>query len=448
MTTHPRELSRPMAGFSPEVFRRRREQVWDVLDGGALLLPAATSVSPSQGTALRYRPDRELFYLTGWIEAGALALLRDRGAEHPFVFFMPPRDPKKEVWTGPRLGPEEAWELLGADAVFPLSEAEERLPNFLKGSRCVFYRLGTQPLSDRLVGGILREARAGGARKGLGPRSVVDPGEILDELRLRKDPGELTRIRAAAALTVAGFREAVAQVREGTGEWEIESALEGAFRRGGAGGPAFPTIVGSGPNACYLHYRDNHATLVGGQMVLLDGGAELGLYAGDVTRTFPVNGIFDATQRSLYEVVLDAHDRAVAGIRPGVTVAEVHRIVRRALTEGLVATGVLKGGLHGLLESKAVDPFFPHQTSHWLGLDVHDVGDYVVAGTSRVLEAGMVLTVEPGLYFGPDPARSQTPFEEMGVRIENDILVTEEGSENLTGSLPVDPDEIEAMLRP
>jgi Xaa-Pro aminopeptidase len=445
MTTELRDLWAPLAGFSPELFQGRRRRVMRALEGGALLLPAGALPLRSPGIEHRYRPDSELFYLTGWTEPGALALLRDQGGEDRFILFVPARDPKGEVWTGPRKGPEEAREVLGADSAFPFHEVKERLPSLLKGARRVFCRLGAHPWLDGLVTGALREARSSGARKGQGPRAVFDPGEILDELRIRKDPEELARIREATALTVAGFREAMAAVKVGKGEWEIESVLEGAFRRKGATGPAFPTIVGSGINACHLHYHENSKTMADGELVLLDGGAEVGLYAGDVSRTLPVGGDFDSRQRELYDLVRAAHDRAVAEVRPGAAVAQLHAVVLKTLTEGLMALGVLEGRLESLLESQALGPYFPHQTSHWLGLDVHDVGDYVRSGVSRIMEPGMVLTVEPGLYFAPGEDRPETPFDGLGVRIEDDILVTEEGAENLTGDLPVELEDVQAL---
>jgi len=310
----------------------------------------------------------------------------------------------------------------------------------------------------------LKEARRKGPRKGEGPRAVVDPGEVLDELRLRKDPEEVARIRRAAELTVSAFREAMAGVRPGMGEWELESALDGGFRRRGARGPAFPTIVGSGPNACVLHYHANRGVLSPHHLVLLDGGAELDLYAGDVTRTFPAGGHFTSPQQDVYHVVLQAHQAALAAVQPGGRIEEVHRAAVSSLTRGLVELGVLVGDPEELAEAKAYETYFPHQTSHWLGLDVHDVGDYTVAGASRVLEPGMVLTVEPGLYFaagsgarpgsvpgtgtvsGADAGPGAGPFAGIGVRVEDDLLVTANGADILTGDLPVKPGELEDLV--
>jgi Xaa-Pro aminopeptidase len=457
-------MNLPLLGFPPETFARRRERALERLEGGALLLPSSPILHKSRDTEHRYRPDSELFYLTGSMEPGVVALLRDQGEGDRFVLFVPGRDPAAELWSGPRLGPGELGERVGADAAYPAEEMPGRLQGLLKGASRIFFRLGANPVLEAQVVEALKEARKKGPRKGEGPRAVVDPGEVLDELRLRKDPEEVARIRRATELTVSAFREAMAGVRPGMGEWEVESALEAGIRRRGGGGPAFPTIVGAGPNACILHYHANRGVLSPHHLVLLDGGAELDLYAGDVTRTFPAGGRFTSPQRDVYQVVLDAHRAALAAVRPGVGIHEVHRAAVSSLARGLVELGVLAGDPEELVEGKAHEKYFPHQTSHWLGLDVHDVGDYTVDGASRVLEPGMVLTVEPGLYFaggsdagpGPGPGTGAVsgahavpgagPFAGMGVRVEDDVLVTPTGSENLTRDLPVMPEELEELV--
>ncbi len=253
-------------------------------------------------------------------------------------------------------------------------------------------------------------------------------------------------LREATRVTVASFQETMGAIRPGLGEWEVEALLESAFRKRGASGPAFPTIVGSGENGCTLHYVANQDKIGDGALVLLDGGAEVGLYSGDVTRTFPAGGRFTESQLEVYRIVLSAHEAALSMVRPGSTVAQVHEAASRRITEGLVELGVLKGKVSDLLEEKAFEAFFPHQTSHWLGLDVHDVGDYASRSGSRILEPGMVLTVEPGLYL---PSSSNLPppsFRGIGIRIEDDVLVTEAGAENLTGALPVAPEEVEVLV--
>jgi Xaa-Pro aminopeptidase len=255
-------------------------------------------------------------------------------------------------------------------------------------------------------------------------------------------------MRWAAAITVEAYAEMFAAVKPGVGEWDLEGILDGAFRRRGAGGPAYPTIVGSGVNACVLHYVDNDRRTQDGDLVLVDAGAEAGLYVSDVTRTFPVSGSFTAAQRAIYDVVLEAHDQAIDGIRPGVTVERIHETVRDVLVDGLLDLGVLDGDKSEVIETEAYKPFFPHQTSHWLGLEVHDVGDYTVAGVSRVLEPGMALSVEPGLYFqGPfEGPGGGAEYEGIGIRIEDVAVVTSDGHEVLTSAIPVSADEIESLV--
>jgi Xaa-Pro aminopeptidase len=433
-------------GFSADLFARRRARTLESLGDSLLIVSSSPPRYRSRDTEYRYRPDSELFYLTGCTQPGVVGVLSGMEVHDRFLLFVPQRDLKAELWSGPRLGPEAARERFGADVAFAAEELHERLPELLRLPRRIFFRLGEDPRLEDLVVDSLRIARGRGARKGEGPRVVEDPGQILDEMRLLKDPEELAKIRQATSLTVAAFREAMGGTRPEMGEWEVESLLESAFRKGGAAGPAFPTIVGSGGNACTLHYSANEHTLEEGELVLLDGGAEVDLYAADVTRTYPVGGRFQAHQRRVYEVVLAAQRAAIDGIRPGSTVDRLHEAAIRVLTDGLLELGVLTGKTDDLLEQKAYERYFPHQTSHWLGLDVHDVADYARGGRPRVLEEGMVLTVEPGLYFPAVAEEAPGPFTGIGVRIEDDFLVTKSGSESLTGSLPVSVEEVEELL--
>lgn len=433
-------------GFSTDTYAHRRAKVLESLGDGAMILSSAPVLFRSRDTEYRYRPDSELFYLTGCTLPGVVAVLRGAVEEGRFVLFVPPRNPKEEIWSGPRMGPAEAQEMFGAEKVFPLEDLGEELPKLLRKPRRLFYRLGDSARLETLVVEALRFGRQRGPRKGDGPRGVEDPGQILDDLRIRKDPEEVSRIREATGLTVDSFREAMEGARPGMGEWEVESLLEAGFRSGGGRGPAFPTIVGSGKNACTLHYSANEHTIDDGDLILLDGGAEVGLYSGDVTRTFPANGRFSSRQRELYSVVRAAHRSALEMLRPGNEVAEIHQAASAVLTQGLADLGVLDGKVEDLLEAKAHEPYFPHQTSHWLGLDVHDVGDYAHGGSPRLLEPGMVLTVEPGLYFPVSEGEDPGPFAGIGIRIEDDVLVTEEGFENLTGSLPVELEGLEELL--
>ena len=433
-----------LSGFSRALFRKRRERVLEALGKGAMVLPAAPVLLKGRDTELPYRQDSDLFYLTGFTEADCVLVLRGFADSNRVVLFTLPRDPKAERWSGPRLGPAAAPAEVGVDEGRPTDKLDTELGPLLAGADRVFYRLGAEPRIERPVLDALRMARTMGARHGVGPQGIMDPGVILNELRLRKDAEEIDAIREATAITVHGFLSAFSRIGPLMGEWEIEAELEGTFRRRGAQGPAFPSIVGAGENACVLHYVKNGARVGKGDLVLLDAGAELHMYGGDVTRTVPASGRFTAEQRELYQIVEDARREAVAAIRPGARLDEVHRAAVGVLVAGLRNLGVLEGNEANLIETGAHEPFFPHRTSHWLGLDTHDVGDYAKNGTSRHLEPGMVLTVEPGLYFPVGGGGGR--FEGTGIRIEDDVVVTADGCEVLSASLPTRPDEIEALV--
>jgi Xaa-Pro aminopeptidase len=321
------------------------------------------------------------------------------------------------------------------------------LPDLLRAADRIFFRLGREGDVERHVLDALRFARGRGARTGAGPRTVVDPGEILDDLRMVKDPHELALVRRAAEVTVDGHRAAATRIGPGEGEWAVEAMLLGAFRAAGGRAAGFEPIVGSGVNACVLHYVENASTIGKDSLVLVDAGAEVGYYNGDVTRTYPASGRFHGAQRDVYQIVERARAAAVAVVKPGCPVTAVHETATRVLVDGLVALGVLHGDVDALIAAEAHKPFYPHQTSHWLGLDVHDPGDYARRGVSRDFAPGMVLTVEPGLYFRPDHESTPARFAGIGVRIEDDVVVAKGGHEVLTESLPTAMDEVEALVR-
>ncbi len=436
----------PLDGIPATVFDGRRASVLRALGRGVMVLPAAPLLYRSRDTEVPYRADSELFWTTGATEAGTVAVLVG-GDEPRSLLFVRERDAEAELWSGPRLGPDGASQRFGMAETYPLSELDFRLPGLLLAGNRIHFRLGRHAALDRVVVEALAEARARGARRGTGPRGVVDPGEILDELRLVKDAWEVERLRAAAALSVEAHREGIAAIRPGAGEWEVQAAVEAVLRRGSGSGPGYETIVGSGPNACVLHYVANGRVIGDDDAVLLDAGAEVRLYQGDITRTYPAGGAFTDRQRALYEIVEAARAAAVAGVTPGTTVGDVHRTAVRVIVDGLVDLGILSGRAEELVEQEAHRPFFPHQTSHWLGLDVHDVGDYTKEGASRPLEPGMALTVEPGIYVPPGQEGAAAPWAGIGVRIEDDVLVTGGGHENLTAALPTRAGDVEALAR-
>jgi Xaa-Pro aminopeptidase len=427
-------------------FETRRSAASARLGRGVMVLPAAPIQHSSRDTELAYCPDRELYYLTGVTEPGSVAVLVG-GSEPRLVLFVRERDPDAELWTGPRLGPDAAKELHGADECYGLSELETRLPELLGAADRIFFRMGRGSLVERLVSAGLERARAKGSRTGSGPRGIIDPGEVIDDLRLIKDEHELKAIRQACVISSLGHRAGAGAIAPGVGEWAVEAAVDGAFRAAGAKGTAFETIVASGSNGCVLHYVDNSDVVGNDSVVLVDAGAEFGMYHGDITRSYPASGSFTARQRAVYEVVEAALRAGVAATKPGAAIADVHDAAVRVLVLGLADLGAVKGNGDDLLAEGAHEPFFPHQTSHWLGLDVHDPGDYARDGESRILEPGMVFTIEPGLYFRPGSSEGAAEaFSGIGIRIEDDVAVTASGCEVLTAALPTKASDVESMV--
>lgn len=435
-------ISPVVPDLDPEVMLSRRAAVQSVLGDGVMLLPAAPMHYASRDTEFQYVPDRELWYLTGLTEPGTVAVLVG-GSEPRMVVFARPRDPAAEVWAGPRLGPEESARVARAEEYHSVDDLETVLPELLDQADRIHWRGGADALVDRLVREALARARSRGQRKGSGPRGTLEPGIVLDELRLVKHATEIEAIRTACAITVQGHLAGARAVEVGCGEWEVEAAVNGAFRAAGGVRPGFGTIVGSGRNGCILHYVDNVARIPADGLVLVDAGAEWGMYSGDVTRTWPATGRFTPEQRDVYEVVDAARRASIEASAPGATIADIHDVASRVLAQGLLDLRVLRGSMDEVLEEGLHRDFFPHQTSHWLGMDVHDPGDYSIEGAPRELVPGMVYTVEPGLYFA-DPTGAG-PFHGIGIRIEDDVLITVDGCDVLTEALPADADSVESL---
>jgi|TARA_B110000116_G_scaffold113033_1_gene98189 Xaa-Pro aminopeptidase len=434
-----------MLGFSPNLFWERRKTVFSKLDETVLVLTSGSIRNKSRDTEIPFRPDSDFFYLTGVCEPDSVAVLRPNGSDGDLILFIPSRDLDKERWTGQRMGLEGFKEEYGAVAVYGRHQLEEYFPSLITNTDKIHFRIGSDQRVQDLIFASLKATRLYKPRGEKGLQGVLDPGCILDEMRLFKDDEELDRIRRATQITSESFCEMLKYCSPGTGEWELAAALEFGFRKRGASGTAYPTIVGSGSNSCVLHYSDNSRRMEAGDLVLVDGGAEVDLYAGDITRTFPVSGSFTPPQKAVYEVVQRAHRSAINEVAPGAVLDSIHRVAVSQLVEGLLDLGVLEGSAEEIIDKRAYKKFFPHQTSHWLGLDVHDVGDYFVGDQSRTLQPGMVLTVEPGLYF-PRLTEDVEEFCGIGIRIEDDVVVTEEGSELLGLSLPVSTGDVESLL--
>jgi Xaa-Pro aminopeptidase len=415
------------------------------LHRGAIVIPAARLRLRSADSEYPFRQNSDFHYLTAFPEPDALCVLLPEREEKRFVLFVRPKNREAEIWSGRRAGVEKAREVYGADEAYPLDELESRLPELLKDVDVLHYAWGCDETLDHLLLRIVAEQRRSRARRGHGIMQLHDPGATLHEMRLIKDDFELQHMRAAVAATVAGHLHVLGNTRPGMHESDLEAAIEFTFRRHGASGPAYGTIVGSGDNATILHYRENNAPLQEGQLVLIDAGAEVDLYAADITRTFPVGSRFTPAQRDLYGLVLEAQEQAIATVRPGASFEAPHDKAVEVLCQGLVDLGLLEGPAERVRESSDYRKFYMHRTSHWLGLDVHDVGLYTHAGEARRFEPGMILTVEPGLYCAADLENVPPEFLGTGVRIEDDVLVTPDGHEVLTARVPKDIGAIEAL---
>ena len=422
----------------------RRARVLEQLDGGVLLLASAVEQVRTADLHYPFRQDSDFDYVTGFPEPDAVCVLTPQGDEH-FVLFVRPRDPERAIWVGPRAGVEGAVETYGADAAFPLEDLEKVLPRLLEKAPHVYHSLlRDDPLARRLLA-LMRHAQAERPRMGHGPSAIREPAEILHEMRLRKAPGEVEALRAAIAIACEAHREAMRAARPGMAEYEIEALVDYAFRRRGATGPAYPSIVAAGANATILHYTDNDRVLGPDELLLLDAGSERAGYCADVTRTFPTGRHFTGPQRDLYDAVLAAQLAALAAVRPGVTLDHIHTTALRVLVEALHVLGLVAEGVDEAIDKETYRRFYMHRTSHWLGRDVHDVGRYRENGSARPIEPAMVFTVEPGLYVAPDAEGVPDHYRGIGIRIEDDVLVTADGHEVLSAAAPKQVAEIEAL---
>ena len=431
--------------IDPQIYTARREAFVKQIGEGVAIFPAAPLSIRSHDTEYRYRQDNDLYYLTGFPEPESVCLLSPQHDKERFILFVRPRDKDKEIWTGKRFGVEGAKEIFGADAAYPIDKLDEVLPEHIAAVEKVYYALGRDERMNAKILELMNRGRLQRPRSGRGPVSLIDPGEILHEQRLRKSAEEIGLMRRAVTASAAAHHAAMTQTRPGMYEYEIEALLEFHFRRLGAEGPAYPSIVASGANATILHYTLNNQRMQEGALLLIDAAAEYGCYCSDVTRTFPVGARFSPLQRDIYNLVLTAQKQAIAMVCPGVRFDDVHQRATEILVDGLREFGLLEGHTREIIEKGEHRRFYMHRTSHWLGMDVHDVGKYKLDEVSRTLEPGMVLTVEPGIYIAEDAEGVDDRYRGIGVRIEDDVLVTAEGHEVLSAAIPKDIDDIEAL---
>jgi len=410
------------------------------------IIPSAREQLRSRDTEFYFRQDSDFYYLSGFAEPDAVLVLIPGRRHGQFVMFCREKDPGMELWNGYRAGPEGACTEYGADDAFPIGDIDDILPGLIEGRERVYYSMGRSAGFDRQIMGWVNSIRSKEAAGAVPPGEFNDLNHMLHDMRLAKSAAELRLLRRAADITARAHRRAMRHCRPGMYEYQLEAELQHEFLTSGARHPAYLSIVGSGVNACTLHYVANSAKMRDGDLVLVDAGCELDYYAADVTRTFPVNGRFSPAQRALYELVLRAQEAAIAEIRPGNHWNQPHDASVRVITAGLVQLGLLRGKVANLVKRKAYRDFYMHRVGHWLGLDVHDVGDYRVGGEWRLLEPGMVMTVEPGIYVAPHNRKVAAKWRGIGIRIEDDVVVTRDGCEVLTGKAPKTVEEIEALM--
>jgi Xaa-Pro aminopeptidase len=439
--------------FDPAVFAARREAFMKRLGPDAVAVVRSLPERLRNGDAFHpFRQHSDIVYLTGFVEPDTTIILRPGAETERFVMFVRPRDPEMEVWDGKRAGLEGAKEIYGADAAYPAAELNVKLTDLIANHDELHYGLGIDERMDQLVAATISRLRKLEKKGQRPPRAVIDPRIALHEMRLHKRPEELAALRKASTITADAHVAAMAAGKPGTFEHEIEALVDYTFRKRGGSGPGYATIVGAGENATILHYIENRCAIADGDLVLVDAGCEYDHYTADITRTWPANGTFTKPQRDVYELVLATQKSAVDLVKPGATLDEIHDHCVRTLTQGMIDLGLLSGSLDERIEDKTYRRFYMHGTSHWLGLDVHDVGAYTRDGKARPLQPGMVITVEPGLYIAPlgghlDELEIPMALRGIGVRIEDDVLVTEAGHEVLTAGCPKEVSAIETACR-
>jgi Xaa-Pro aminopeptidase len=434
--------------FDPAVFAARREAYMQALGPQAVAIVRSLPERLRNGDAFHpFRQHSDVLYLTGFVEPDATLILRPGAEKERVVMFVRPRDPEMEVWDGKRAGLEGAVERYGADAAYPALELRTRIGDLIGNFEELHYALGLDDTMDLMVAATIARLRKTEKKGKRPPRAVVDPRAHLHELRLHKRPEELRALAKASAITSEAHLAAMRTGRPGAFEHELEAVINYTFRKSGGTGPGYATIVGAGENATILHYIENSCAIADGDLVLVDAGCEYDHYTADITRTWPASGAFTPAQREVYDLVLDTQKTAIDLARPGATIDQIHDHCVRRLTEGMIRLGLLEGDVDERIADSAYKKFYMHGTSHWLGLDVHDVGAYTRGGVSRPLEPGMVITVEPGLYIAVDAEGVPDRLRGIGVRIEDDVVVTAGGNEVLTAACPKEVADLERVCR-
>tara|TARA_S200000501_G_C20844954_1_gene753261 strand:- start:401 stop:2191 length:1791 start_codon:yes stop_codon:yes gene_type:complete len=441
--------SKPLPTISKREFARRREQLMEQMETNSIaILPSASAVIRNRDAEFKYRQDSDFHYLTGFNEPDSVLVLIPGRHHGQCLFFCRERDPERELWDGYRQGPEGLCNNFGADDAFPISDIDDILPGLLEGRDRVYYSMGKRLEFDKRIMGWVNVLRAKARSGAHPPGEFSDLDHIVHDMRLYKSAAELRIMQQAASISADAHTRAMKFCRPGMMEYELEAEYLHEFASRGAQAAAYNSIVGAGKNACILHYVDNSSIIQDGDLVLIDAGCELNYYAADITRTFPANGLFSREQQALYEVVLASQQAALETITPGGHWNQSHDATVSVITQGLLDLGILQGELTELIEAEAYRPFYMHRAGHWLGMDVHDVGDYKVHDEWRVLESGMVMTVEPGIYIAADNQSVAAKWRGIGIRIEDDVAVTATGHQVLTEEVIKTVDDIHQLMRP
>ncbi|MGK5088670.1 aminopeptidase P N-terminal domain-containing protein [Bdellovibrionota bacterium FG-2] len=432
----------------PNYYKARREALMKARPNSVFLIPSNFELVRNSDVHYLFRQESHFRYLCGLEEPDAflvLALSKSLPGSFRTILFVRNKDVEKEMWQGERYGVEGALEIFGANEAYPIEELDKRLPELFSGADRVFYRLGLDSKCDARVITALNAHRLSSGRSGKGLLPIEDAQTVIGEMRLFKSPEEIELHRKACQITALAHKTAMQEVRPGMVEHEIEALVDYLFRKNGCDRVAYPSIVAGGKNATCLHYQHNNCVLKDGELLLIDAGGEYQCYAADITRTFPIGRDFSKPQAKLYDLVLKSQKEAVAMTKPGVKLADIHKHVYEVLTDGLLSLGLLQGNREDIIKNLGFKRFFPHNTSHWMGLDVHDAGLYFQDGEPRTLEPGMLFTIEPGLYVQPNDKDAPAEYRDIGIRIEDDVLVTQTGCENLTQEAPKERDEIVAL---
>lgn len=436
--------------IKPTEYQQRRERLMKKIDHGTAIFRSAPNAVMHNDVEYVFRQDSDFFYLTGFNESEAVAVIAPHHPEHRFILFVQPKDPEKETWTGYRHGVEGAKERFGADEAYPINELDEKLAQYLEKADRIYYHLGRDRSFNEKIFSHWQKLLAGYPKRGTGPVAIEDSNFILHPMRLIKSPTELNLMRQATAISAEAHNRAREFAQVGQYEYQIQAEIEHTFRLKGGIGPAYPSIVASGTNACILHYIENDCQIQKDDLLLIDAGCSYGYYNGDITRTFPISGKFTPEQKTIYEIVLEAQLKAIEQVQPGKPYNEFHDTAVRVIVEGLKELGLLIGDTEEIIKEEKYKPFYMHRTGHWLGLDVHDAGLYKCGEeTWQTLQPSHVLTVEPGIYISPNitPVEGQPEVPEkwrgIGIRIEDDVLVTVDGHEILTSAVPKHIEDLE-----